>query len=46
MRYPPDFYGTRVNVTSQTPKESNSIEEAVSGPKNSKWEKAIEVEMQ
>ena len=46
LRHPPDFYGTRVNVTSQNPKEPKSIEEAVSGPEKSKWEKAMEVEMQ
>ena len=46
LRHPPDFYGTRVNVTSQNPKEPKSIEEAVSGPEKPKWEKAMEVEMQ
>ena len=46
MRHPPDFYATRANVISQNPKEPKSIEEAVSGPKKSMWEKAMEVEMQ
>ena len=46
VRPPPDFYGTRVNVTSQNLKEPKSIEEAVNGPEKSKWEKAMEVEMQ
>ena len=45
LKHPPDFYETRVNVTSRNLKEPKSIEEAVSGPKKSKWEKAMEVEM-
>ena len=46
MRNLPHFYGTRVNASSQNPKEPKSIEEAVSGPEKSMWEKAMEVEMQ
>ena len=45
-RQPPDFYGVKVNVTSQSPKEPKSIEEAINSPEKSKWEKAMETEMQ
>ena len=45
-RRPPDFYGSRVNVTSQNPKEPKSIEEATDCPERSQWEKAMEAEMQ
>jgi len=44
-RRPPDFYGSRVNVTSQNPKEPKSIEEATDCPERSQWEKAMEAEM-
>ena len=33
-RRPPDFYGTRVNVTNQNPKEPKSVTEAINCPKN------------
>ena len=39
VRHPPDFYGIRVNVTSQNPKEPKSIEKAVIDPKNQSGKK-------
>ena len=45
-RRPPDFYGTRANVTSQYPNEPKSIKEAISSPEKSQWEKAMKTEMQ
>ena len=45
-RRPPDFHGIRINVTSQNPKEPTCIEEAISCPENSQWQKAMETEMQ
>ena len=33
-------------MTSQSPKEPKSIEEAINSPEKSKWEKAMETEMQ
>ena len=45
-RRPPDFYGVRVNITSETLNEPTSIAEALSSPDKAKWEDAMKKEMQ
>ena len=45
-RRPPDFYGVRVNITSEALNEPTSIAEALSSPDKAKWEDAMKKEMQ
>ena len=46
QKRPPDYYGVRVNLSSETTSEPKTIEEATSSPEKSKWMEAMESEMQ
>ena len=45
QRKPPDFYGIRVNVSSEKPSEPVTIEEATACSEKAEWMQAIETEM-
>ena len=40
-RRPPDFYGVRVNITSEALNEPTSIAEALSSPDKAKWKDGV-----
>ena len=44
-RHPPDYYGVKVNVASDLPKEPLTVEEAVASPDKGEWKTAMEKEM-
>ena len=45
QRKPPDFYGIRVNVSSEKPSEPVTIEEATACSEKAEWMQAMETEM-
>ena len=45
QRRPPDFYGIRVNVSSEKPSEPVTIEEATACSDKAEWMKAMKTEM-
>ena len=46
LRQPPDFYGARVYLSSETSSEPTTIEEATACSEKSKWIQAMETEIQ
>ena len=45
QRKPPEFYGIRVNMCSEKPREPVTIEEAIACTEKAEWMQAMETEM-
>ena len=44
-RHPPDYYGIKVNIANNLPKEPLTVKEAVASPDKGEWKTAMEKEM-